>query len=153
MALYHLKGDVLESDAEIIIHQANCQGTFGAGIAKQIKSKYPGAYVADLNYPVAVGSRERLGNFSYYWTHDGKLIVNLYAQYGYGRGSVQTDYDAFHSGIDKLFGFVAQHQSNLKIAVPNGIGCGLAGGRWTIVSKILTELSNAYGLDVYTYKL
>lgn len=42
MAIIYRKGDVLEAlrkgEVDIVIHQTNCQGVMGSGIAKQIKS-------------------------------------------------------------------------------------------------------------------
>ena len=32
-------GDILDIEKGIIVHQVNCQGVMGAGLAKQIKSK------------------------------------------------------------------------------------------------------------------
>ncbi|WP_223260709.1 hypothetical protein [Bacillus sp. LNXM65] len=34
-------GNILEASEDIICHQVNCKGVMGAGLAKQIKSKYP----------------------------------------------------------------------------------------------------------------
>ena len=36
-----IQGDILRSDADIIVQQVNCQGVMGAGLAKQIASQYP----------------------------------------------------------------------------------------------------------------
>ena len=37
-------GNILESDANIICHQVNCQGVMGAGLALQIRKRYPSAF-------------------------------------------------------------------------------------------------------------
>ena len=37
--------NILESfNIDILCHQVNCQGVMGAGLAKQIRSKYPEVY-------------------------------------------------------------------------------------------------------------
>lgn len=36
-----IRGDILQSDADIIVQQVNCRGVMGAGLAKQIASQYP----------------------------------------------------------------------------------------------------------------
>lgn len=36
----YIKGDLLETDAPVIVHGCNCQGVMGSGVAKQIKEKY-----------------------------------------------------------------------------------------------------------------
>ena len=35
------EGDLLESGANFICHQVNCQGVMGSGVAKQIKEQFP----------------------------------------------------------------------------------------------------------------
>ena len=35
----HIKCDIFESGADAILHQVNCQGVMGSGIAKQVKEK------------------------------------------------------------------------------------------------------------------
>ena len=42
----------------------------------------------------------------------------------------------------------------MSIAIPYGIGCGLAGGDWEIVSNIIDDVTNSYNYTNYTiYKL
>lgn len=79
-------GDVLTSDAKFIVHQVNCKGVMGAGLAKQIKQKYRHVY---LEYK-AVASREMLGRNLAVPINDRQYIVNAFAQDGYGRFGVHT---------------------------------------------------------------
>lgn len=37
----HVKADIFTTDCDIIVHQVNCYGVMGAGIAKQVKERYP----------------------------------------------------------------------------------------------------------------
>lgn len=37
----HIKGDIFQSGADVILHQVNCQGVMGSGVAKQVREKYP----------------------------------------------------------------------------------------------------------------
>ena len=37
----HIKGDIFKSNADAILHQVNCQGVMGSGIAKQVKENFP----------------------------------------------------------------------------------------------------------------
>ena len=39
-----IKGDLLSSDVKIRCHQVNCRGVMGAGLALQVKQKYPEAF-------------------------------------------------------------------------------------------------------------
>ena len=121
-------GDIFEqSDLGLIIHQANCMGVFGAGVAKTIKEKYPEAYMADQICTLTPA--KKLGYFTYAEYID-KTIVNMYSQLGFGSGKCYTDYIAMRDALIHIrnkFGYIPTH------AVPYKIGCGLAGGDWDVV--------------------
>lgn len=146
-------GDLLKSDCNIIIHQANCMGKMGAGIAKQIARVYPEAYVADKEFYIPVGNRERLGKYSVASTQNGKRIYNMYSQFHYGRG-LQTDYDAFEQAFRMiLIDAIHSGINDIKIGMPYGIGCNLAGGNWDVVSKIIEKISDEKNWLIYLYKI
>lgn len=155
--LHILSGDLLQSDCNIIAHQCNCFAKMGAGIALQIKKLYPEAYEVDQQFSVPVGSKERLGKVS--WTlvdHETKVVFNLYGQYKYERRQQQTDYGALEHALHEMFQVIdkeLQDWSKIKIGMPYLIGCGLAGGDWTTVEKILLKISDQYVHDIYLYQL
>ena len=39
-----IDGDLFETDAKFIVHQVNCMGRMGSGVALQVKEKYPHVY-------------------------------------------------------------------------------------------------------------
>ena len=150
--LYHKKGDLLKSDCTVIMHQANCFKTMGAGIAKSIAKLYPEANKVDKEYKAS--PKNRLGNFSHAVIDDGPTVVNLYGQFGFGVGKVQTKYDKLESAIDKFLNYAKENNVNLsKVGVPYKMGCGLAGGDWDIVLKILNRQSEKHDVDIYIHKL
>jgi O-acetyl-ADP-ribose deacetylase (regulator of RNase III) len=140
-------GDLLEAnDIDVAIHQTNLFHTFGAGIAKQIKEKFPNAYKADL--ATKKGDKNKLGTYSFAFDN-GKYIVNMYAQDGFAKpGKPATDYVAFKKAIIKI----ENHFVGKVIGVPHGIGCGLAGGNWNIVRAILDDVFLKKG-NLVIYKL
>lgn len=149
-----VNGDLLKSDCNIMIHQANCFNVMGAGIAKQIKKLFPGAFEADKNFPIPVGSEERLGCFSHYY-NGHVTIVNLYGQYKYGRRAVQTSYAGLERGLDSIIAHLASHRASgytYKVGVPYNMGCGNAGGSWDIVLGIISKIANKYQYPIYIYK-
>lgn len=138
--IFEAKGDILkDEDAVVIVHCCNCFHTMGAGLALKIKNKYPGAYKADCDTPY--GDNRKMGNFSYFFAKDGKIIVNLYAQYRYGSDKPHFCSQSFIKGLQKLKGFlkmIFKHPNKYPvIGVPKFIGCGLAGGNWEEVREIL----------------
>jgi len=123
----------------IIIHGCNCFNTMGAGIAKEIATRYPEAYKADLQ--TIKGDRNKLGTYTSttVTSKEGNTftIINAYTQYFYGRAKNNLpliDYDA----LLKVLTNINNNNYNLTIGMPF-IGCGLAKGDWNIVSVIINS--------------
>lgn len=151
--VYVKEGNLLQSDCTVWIHQANCQGVMGAGIAKQIVSLYPSVLDADRQYKIPIGSRQRMGRTSHVWVRDRSLlIVNLYGQYRYGKG-LQTEYEAFERGLRSILERIERMNRPMKIGMPFGIGCGHAGGSWSKVFEIIKSVAKEYEQDIYLYRL
>lgn len=138
---------VKAEDIDIFCHQCNCFATMGAGIAKQIATDYPEVKAADKANFKEKGAYGQLGTILPVSCHDGRVCVNMYSQFHYGKGK-QTDYEAFEKCLRKLAWF-AKGQPGKKVGFPYGIGCGLAGGDWSIVEKMLQEFSQKIPNDVY----
>jgi O-acetyl-ADP-ribose deacetylase (regulator of RNase III) len=153
--VYINKGNLLESDCNVIVHQANCFATQGAGIAKQISRLYPSVLDADRQYHIPVGSRDRLGHTSHAWVegpHGRLLVINLYGQHRYGKG-LMTEYEAFRRGIHSILARMEKLGRGYKIGLPFGVGCGMAGGDWDTVYQILKDAAAHWERDLYLYKL
>jgi O-acetyl-ADP-ribose deacetylase (regulator of RNase III) len=134
-----IKGDLIElalkGEFNVIIHGCNCFCTMGAGIAKNIKANFPAAYEADLK--TEKGDKSKLDSISFakVQTHHGDLIiVNGYTQYNWKGSGRKVNYDAIRS----VFKLIKVQFSGLRIGYP-AIGAGLAGGDWSIISKIIEE--------------
>ena len=132
-----IRGDLislaLEGHFDVILHGCNCFCTMGAGIAKQIKSVFKQAYKVDL----ASGKNpKKLGKISVAEIEKPPLfVVNCYTQVGFGRGSVQVDYDAVRSCMNG----VKDRFAGNRIGYPK-IGAGLAGGDWNLIATIIDEV-------------
>lgn len=151
-----MSGNVLETPIEIIAHQVNCMGTMGAGLAKQIKDKYPKVESWYKIYCHKRYEQKILGTGQIVCQAD-HTFFNIFGQYGYGTSKRQTDYEAFKSGfkdaILKYRFMDNDYKSQVKIAIPYHIGCGLAGGDWKIISKILEQLESEENVEFIAYKL
>lgn len=155
-----VEGDIFESDAGFIVHQVNCQGVMGSGIAKSIRLKFYNVYTEykELVNMCDKDPKHLLGKVLYVPGHrphqdEPIIIANLFGQDKYGyNGACYTDYEALRKG----FKHIAEHVptipiENKKIAIPFKIGCCRGGGDWSIVYKMIhDELSD---LDVTIYKL
>lgn len=144
-------GDILQSDEEIIIHQVNCKGVMGGGIALQIKEKYPEVYADYRELCLANNTMLRgiplLGQVQESKCNDRRVIISLFAQDGYGYGSCQTDYDALQKCLTKVNNVCY----GKTVAIPYKMSCGLAGGDWGIVRKMIED--TLVDCEVHIYKL
>ena len=145
MAITIIKGSVLTVDQGIICHQANCMGKMGAGIALQIRQKWPIVYEDYMN---AYNSRHLvLGAVIFSTIVVNQLYVaSICGQNYYGRGKRYTEYPAVRVGLDTVSIFAKG--MSLPVFIPQGMGCSLAGGDWNIVFGIVEEtLPNATIMD------
>ena len=145
------EGNLLDSDCNVICHQVNCQGKMGAGIAFQIRKKWPKVYFW-FNY-VHTSGKAHLGKIDVIDVAEKKWVVNMYSQENYGRQPIcYTDYDAFE---DCLIAIKERFKNipNLVIGFPNHIGCGLAGGDWDIIKGLIEKHFNSDEWKVIIFRL
>lgn len=146
-------GDIFACDTDVILHQVNCQGVMGSGVAKQVHEKYPKVYqmykhICDWyhNERVLLGCAQGVSVESLV-TGKELTIVNLFAQYQYGLGTCHTDYVALRDCFKK----VNELYKGKRIAIPYLIGCFRGGGNWDVVSQMIAdELTDC---DVTLYRL
>ena len=133
------EGDLLASNCEVICHQTNCMGAMGGGIARVIRDTYPEAYYA-LKQRFERGAAF-VGEVDFVPTiRNGFLrcIVNCYGEYDYlPIGAVHTDYEALKVCFKKIKKEFSGR--NYTIGFPYKMGCGLAGGDWNIVYKLIED--------------
>lgn len=151
-------GDILKADDDIIVHQVNCLGLMGAGLALQIKDTYPNVFDAYRKFVELHNTSELLGK-NLITTTDGrvpdtsryapdvKYVSNIFAQLNIGRGTRQTDYQAFEKGLVELYDFATSNE--LTVAIPYGIGCGLAGGEWSVIHRVISSVFHDYPVTIY----
>ena len=114
--------DILNVQQGVICQQVNCRGVMGAGLAKQIRDKWPYVYKvyrkAFEEWGLYVGNMHLVpinpGAYGKYL-----LVANLCGQDRYGRD---------------LTG------SNIPIFFPYGMGCVNAGGDWYLVHCIIKNI-------------
>lgn len=129
-----VEGDILDFDKGLICHQVNCLGIAGGGLALQIRKKYPEWY----EWYAIRAEASMLGQVNYYTVHKGLLIANLHSQLKIGPGN-QTNYTAIDSCLHHIW--VDWHYKGFAdIYIPYGIGCGIAGGDWSIVEPMIERI-------------
>lgn len=129
-------GNALLAESGVFVHGCNAQGVMGSGVAKEVKEKFPEAFAAYVKAhaqgQLTLGSSTVTEARSNFW------IVNGITQKFYGRtpGRVYVDYDAVRR-VFRQAGRLAE-EKNVPLLFPL-IGCGLGGGDWTTVAKIIEE--------------
>jgi len=141
-------GDLLESKANIIAHQVNCQGVMGSGVAKAIKKNYPYAFKCYKEY-IKENSPELVFGFCqlvpiYLPSGKPKYIANLFGQFDYGyNGDCYTNIDKLRTAFLALNEFA--EEENLTVAMPYKIGCVRGGANWNEVLKMICNIfQNVY---------
>ena len=129
-----IRGNVLDIDEGIIVHGCNSLGAMGAGIALQIKGRFPDVF------NVYSRSLRSMGSITTVAVTPRKYIVNAITQKSVGDGR-QVSYDA----IEECFAQIASTAETfaerglyLPICFPM-IGAGLGGGNWKIIETIIDQ--------------
>jgi ribA/ribD-fused uncharacterized protein len=134
-------GDLLEADAQYIVHQTNCVTYGGAsGLAAAVFTKYPWSDV--------YAGREEYGEPGDISVHIGNTgdhyVINLNGQFFPGKPRFLSGFDSakarqsyFHSALLAIGDLNAE-----SVAFPYKIGCGLAGGDWPVYLKMINDFSN-----------
>jgi O-acetyl-ADP-ribose deacetylase (regulator of RNase III) len=151
-----IEGDILQSDCNIIVHQVNCQGVMGSGIAKQIREKYPTVfedykeYIANYIYNSAPTGL--LGSVNLSSIGEDKFIANLFGQWGYGYdGGLYTNIAALKCGLQSIKDYAIEHQ--YSVCIPYNIGCCRGGADWNEVSNIINNIFDNSGIYVEIRRL
>ncbi|MEC2307759.1 macro domain-containing protein [Bacillus atrophaeus] len=151
-----VKGNILDGTEDIIVQQVNCKGVMGAGLAKSILNKYPNVkkeYQSFRNFSLNKGltDKDLLGLVNYVRVIDGKVIANVFGQVNIKKNrydkTVYTKTEALTKGLKEVKEL--SKQLNKSVAIPYGIGCGLAGGDWNIVSKLIDSIFSDYKVTIY----
>lgn len=127
--------NILEVEKGIITHQVNCLKVMGAGLARDIKTKYPKVFqeYVSINW--------NLGRIQIVTIEKQKLFVcNLAGQHSFGRSTHRyTDYNAVRKGFKELKAWKDIFCPSLDVYIPYKMGCSLGNGNWNIYSKIIEE--------------
>ena len=129
-------GNLLDAKG-ILVHGCNCQGVMGSGVALQIKQKWPTVF---SHYQLHHRSNSLFLGSAYFVNAEIDVCVcNAITQKFYGRepGKVYVSYDAVRDAFNTVNMWALRYGYE-TINFPL-IGCGLAGGDWSVVSSIIDE--------------
>lgn len=155
-----IKGNLIElfkeGQFDFIMHGCNCFSVMGAGIANQIKTEFPQAFRADYKYEVDAPI-EKLGMCTEVSFYGHGTIINAYTQY---RPGSNFEYSALESCLYYLKMKCRDRQyrkkhnlkrrQKAKLGLPL-IGCGIGGGSFEVVKKILEEFASDFDITIVHY--
>lgn len=149
--LYETEGDLVQDERyNMICHQTNCMGVMDSGIAKQIALKYP--EVKYRNFEYCRTSKNPLGTILPVRIGPQRVCVNLYGQWDYGRErKVYTDYNMLQKAFNEFARRLDRSSipSDWTIGFPFRMSCGLGGGDWQAVRRMIEKFSEDVSQDVY----
>ena len=165
MVTFH-NGNILDSGADIICHQVNCQGAMNSGVAKAIRQKWPKVYTeykAKCDYEEATvndlyGGCENpidwseclLGDIQVVLVDENKAVINMFAQQYYGYDKKRyTSYDAFWYCLGRIKRIINPEKT---IAFPARIGCVRGGANWNVILTMIEEVLGAdYNVEIWDF--
>lgn len=143
MSIRYIEGSIFDRNTRVVVHGCNAQGKFAKGFAEEVRRRHPEAYERYISTFEADG----LEPGSVMWSQArGRLVGNMITQRYYGKdGARYVDYDAFRSCMRHVN--EAARDGVRSSEFPDGfrsvcmplVGTGLAGGDWSILSRIVEE--------------
>jgi O-acetyl-ADP-ribose deacetylase (regulator of RNase III) len=145
--LREIQGDVFESGAPIIAHGCNTVGVMGAGIAKEMRNRYP---LMHMRYQQMCDEQTFIPGhvFLYYVGGEDLHIANLATQKYPGRNA-KLEY--IEESMSKLIEFCETYNIS-TIAMPR-IGAGIGGLDWKDVVVMLGKKFGDSKVDIHCYYL
>jgi Predicted phosphatase homologous to the C-terminal domain of histone macroH2A1 len=158
------QGNLLDAEEYFILHQVNCQGVMGSGIAKAVKEKWPEVFSA---YRMQVEMSK--GDHIFSPPNDlallgtilpvevpSHIILNGFGQAFYNKKGEELKR---HSNYESIYQYLEATRNGILIsdkpntlAIPHRLGCGRGGANWEIVRTMIEQVFLGFGIDVTIYK-
>lgn len=127
-------GDILNSVAQTVVNPVNCVGVMGAGVALQLKKRYPDQYRRYVN--LCLDQKLRLGR-PMIDKNQAPWIVQFPTKNHFRHPARLW---AIEQGLDRLRALVTE-KGIVSIAIP-ALGCGNGGLTWNQVAPAITYFAN-----------
>lgn len=134
------QGDLTEATEDIIIHQVNCKGVMGSGVAKAIRDKFPNVYNDYLVYckthKYILGSTQLVQIFNFDDAKAPYYCINMFSQDSFGCQRQHTDMAALRQCLCDI----NEKCKGITVAFPWKVGCVRGGANWEEVLPMICEL-------------
>lgn len=147
--MIHVKNGSLFQAQGMMIHGVNCMGVMGAGVAKEVKARWPESFreYRSMCYRVPYWS-ENLGKILPTKLLDERILIHAFTQIGYGKDNFAS-YDAIEECFKAVVSMMEVTKPGLNEINFPMIGCGLGKRTWRVVESIIETVVP----DVYTKNL
>lgn len=150
MPVEYIKGNVFDGFVGdcILVHGCNSQHAFGAGVAGQIRNRYPKAFRDYINKETLT-----LGEVIFSRIDKTRFIANAITQNTFGSTGVHADVVAIEFCLNTVCRFAKAYQTKYKttigIIMPE-IGCGLGGLTTDIVFPVIEKVFDKTNCKVFS---
>lgn len=144
--MQYVRINILDVPTDYILHQTNCVTTRPKGLSKTLAQRFPRS--CPYEYRQQYGHNPDVpGTVFIAENQQRPAIINLFGQYHPGRPTesetAELRQQYFWSGLEAVMDYLDGREGPVTIAVPNHIGCGLAGGDWTKYEQMLQKFYQA----------
>lgn len=149
MKITEINGNLFDSKADVLCHQVNTYGVMGAGIAAEVKKRFPDVYTTYRELCKTFDAESLHGEALILPADNrkGQYIANLFGQTDWG-----TNYKSLEAALRKVAAWMDENEKK-TVAVPYKMSCGLAGGNWDIVRGIISSVFEETWINVEIWKL
>ena len=142
--IHYVKGDIFESNAQVIVNPVNTAGVMGKGLALAFKNKYPHMFYI---YKKACDRKFfDIGNLIL--VEDNERQILLFPTKKDWRNPSSLEY--IEIGLKE---FLEGYRINniTSIAFPS-LGCGCGGLKWEDVKSLMEKYLGQLTIDIYIYE-
>lgn len=153
MEIKNIDGNLLDTNAELILHQVNCQGKMNSGVAKAIREKWPIVY--DEYYKLFYKDFfiVKLGICQPVSVSDNQKVINMFSQDNYGYdGKIYTSYDAINTCLGKVKDYCVNNGYK-RIALPYKMCCCRGGANWDVIMAMIKANFEDSDITIEIWKL
>jgi O-acetyl-ADP-ribose deacetylase (regulator of RNase III) len=143
MVITEVRGELLSAGLPAVAHGCNCSGTMGAGVAKEIRRRWPPLYRL---YRSACRTGGFLPGDVLVWPGP-PVVYNLAVQL---RPGPSASLAAIEVAVARMLD-LAEAEGITEIGMPR-IGCGPGGLRWSEVGPVLDDLAAASAVDLVVFE-
>lgn len=156
MEIIHKQGDVTKAEEYYILHQVNCQGVMGSGVAKAIRDKWPKVFEDYKAYYNKI--KQCYPNFGLLGQVclsivDDHCIFNAFGQETYGRENKRyTSYDAVYDYLKYVRNCImSNHEGPQEIAIPYKMASDRGGADWDVIMAMIISVFKDTNIKISIY--